>query len=236
MNTKFGDTISAIRANAHWQIRLRPEVHNEQLLSLTECRKFVERNAVKIRGWDYPFLDESEEGRETGLDYFGSAIDWGRFKEFWRLFQSGQFYHLRALPENDTSNYPLSLGHGQPSGPVFKGVSLESSVFHLTEVMHFAKRLAATPNFGPTLHAEIILKNVKDRALGVDVRRVPGFFSQIGIADVPWSKAIPVSDLLNQPNEIAVEAAGYILERFGAHRLTLDVIRRVQQELLQQSF
>ncbi len=88
-----------IKEAPHWRVTIRPGAHvEERIRTLGECWRLVETSRVSLRGWDYPHLDY--EHRQYGNDWVASWDEYRSHREYWRLYQSGQFLHLFSFKED----------------------------------------------------------------------------------------------------------------------------------------
>jgi hypothetical protein len=56
----------------------------------------VERNSVRLRGWDYPHVDARAQPL-TGANWVGQQTNWQGEIEVWRFWESGQFVHFFTI-------------------------------------------------------------------------------------------------------------------------------------------
>ena len=76
---------------------IRPTSFDElHIAEHSELLRIVERNSVRLRGWDYPHIDYKSE-QERGSDWACQEFQWEDELEVWRLYQNGQFIHYFAL-------------------------------------------------------------------------------------------------------------------------------------------
>jgi hypothetical protein len=133
------EVLESIRSAGHWRVLIRPTRFEGELFpSLSEAWKSVDKAVIRLRGWDYPHIDDPN--RINQGDRIESWVDWQDHREFWRVYLSGQFLHYIAMFEDyrevpgQSSEYP---GTGKPS----KYLEITSTLLRITEITEFARRL-----------------------------------------------------------------------------------------------
>lgn len=211
----------AIKRASHWRVLIRPEVFEEERIpTLGECWRRVETARVSLRGWDYPHVDH--ENRKNGTAWVESWCEFGRHRELWRLYQSGQFVHLFSFTEDEARDKADNVAmagmrwsmppHFTPSGYL----SVLSALWTFTEIFEFAARLGEKGTLGDSALVEITMNGVKDRVLfewdpGRSLDRV--YAADEDALRKGWT--LPTADLVGRPAECALDAAQWFLERFG---------------------
>src|SRR5690349_9989963 len=95
--------LDKIRSRGHWRINFQPRLLLEQKSSLGECSAAVEKNAPRLRGWQYPYVpvkNDDDQGSLPSGEFFEAWIDWSNHIEYWRAYRSHQFLHYLALRED----------------------------------------------------------------------------------------------------------------------------------------
>ncbi len=222
----------------HWRIVVRPSVFRKSLIgSLADCLELVTASRVSLRGWDYPHYESSTSGQ--GNDWVASWNDWGQHCEYWRMYQSGQFVHFLAFRENRYADQLAKRNAGvlrfAPERQVTGFIDFVSTVWTLTEVALFASRLVQNPQFDliPSVHLEVSMEMVEGRVMGTwdPTRSLSGLY-QSDVPRIVWSHDIPRTELLAEPNEVALVAAQHLFERFGWYAQPIPVFRADQEKLL----
>lgn len=161
--------LERIRSVGHWRINVRPMSEPSDRLSANSAFSLVERNRVSLRGWDYPHvLDRNDEcnGRENYQNYVENWCDWRDHLEFWRLYYSTQFLHYKALWED------LRKESNQPQGRL---LSVTSTIYTITEVTEFTRRLTNAGLYHDGLQLAINLRNSSNRKLWISEFNRMGF-------------------------------------------------------------
>jgi hypothetical protein len=229
-----------IRQVAHWEIVIRPARFNPTLVSpVRRCEELVRECTVALRGWNYPHM--YEEHSERFEDSVGS---WGTFQhhsEYWRLFQSGQFFHLLAFRENAyrerfeaQTGSVLRLG---PAGFVPSAyVDFASTVYTLTEMCVFASRLASRipyPDEDP-IDIAVSMIGVKNAVLTAwDMFKYDLWeFLRADQPRIDWTEKVGFEELQASPQNVALRAAQFFFEQFHWDQQPTQLFRQEQERLL----
>src|SRR3989344_2650565 len=96
--------LNKIKSRGHWVICIHPTKHDNQALTVIECRDVIRNAILRIRGIDHPFpyfpMNETPDIIFNGQDYVQVEVDNVLIKEVWRMTRSGQFFHCIALFED----------------------------------------------------------------------------------------------------------------------------------------
>ncbi len=187
----------------HWHTMIRPtEFMEARFRDLLHCKEFVSLNAVRHgKSSDYPYINLQFIQDYVGDDWISSEVElgngWDRLLERWVLFQSAQFTHYRALPENPLIGGKLHF---------FQVVRLVGQVFE------FSARMAHEGVLSPEV--EITLELCRVNGLGLFVPNDPSeYWSREGTIAI--TKYVAPKDLQASSAELALDAAIAIYERFG---------------------
>lgn len=217
--------LASIREIGHWRVRIIPESAKQRFDSSLACRDGVEDSAVLLRGWDYPHVPRDLNGTQTSSAVPGgweAIVDWRGHREVWRLMQSGQFIHYRALSED------LS-----PAFRTERVLDVWSAVFTLLEVLEFARRLGRAGQYGTRLDIQVDLVNTKGRRLAhLDPKRMLGrdYVAAANCTELRSTLGIPTTD--SGARSVAHDFATKIFETFG-YAIPSRVITEIQSELLE---
>src|SRR5262245_60110812 len=89
--------LGKIRTRGYWRVVIRPSRFEEHHIpNHSELFPIVEKNSVRLRGWDYPHVDRQSEPLR-GADWVGQDFDWQDEIEVCRLYMSGQFVHFFTI-------------------------------------------------------------------------------------------------------------------------------------------
>lgn len=242
MNRKVDNPTTVIKSLPHWRIGFRPEKYEpERIPTLGDCWALIGRTKLSLRGWDYPHVD-FPANQEHGQTWIASWSDFQGHKEYWRLFQSGQFIHLFSVREISEPGWQEKLRN---SARVFIGpqvadgspkfLSIGNFLWTITEIFEFAARLVGAGVYGEHVRISISLKGVADLALTETDRFIHNLYRNTSEAlEKDWE--VGSADLLARSNEHALAATVWFFERFGWHKPPLDLLSEEQERLLKGRF
>lgn len=113
------------------------------------------------RGFTFPHTDTINQFPQLGGNWFGREFDLGYFIEHWRLFESGQFFHVCALAED----WPEHLPNREVFPPSGTGVGVVGAAKHIVEAFEFAAGLAASLPGTKPMVLTLSLEPLKGRIL-----------------------------------------------------------------------
>src|SRR6266567_3209894 len=205
-----------IRSRGYWRVNIRPSVFIAERAALRDLEAIARDAVVQLRGWDYPHFPR--DGVTRGNDFIEAATEAAFIShlEVWRLYQSGQFIHVFSMREDWVEGTPLpGLGNVKPG----ELLSLESTLYTITEIFLFAARLAQRMALGPEIVVEYALHGLASRKLETfNPERDSLFLLGHGPANTPsfertvTEKAERIS---SRAPEIALEQTLKLYERFG---------------------
>jgi hypothetical protein len=217
------DILAKIKTQGHWKIIIHPhEFDPNRIGSLNDCKKIIMETKVSLRGWSFPHYDIHKEPR-IGLNYVEQDIDWSRFTQFWRYYQSGQFVFFSNLWEDESYDANNIL-------------SLIGTVYFLTEIFEFASRLASKNLLSDECSVYVELKNIKNRQLrNTEPGRMFLMFGECEteLENIPFGLDIKSHDLISQAHEKALEGVQYIFERFNWNKSDPNFFKEDQRKLLE---
>ncbi len=230
-----------IRADAHWEIILRPfEFKANRIRTLRELWNLMENCRVTLRGWDYPHVDRENNNRHGGKDWIGSwCEEFKGHQEFWQFFQSGQFSHYLSFWENSRQDEAkiradatglLMPESFEPTGYI----SVLSVLYTLTEIFGFTSCLANKGVFGGYVMMTIKMLGIKDRLLFMwdPIRTLHGCYSAtINNLDNEWS--FSTSELISRTAELALNTTLWFFERFQWMEPPVEVLSNEQTKFLE---
>lgn len=223
----MSDTLlEKIRAVGFVRVVIRPTVLPEEL-SVVDAREMVKKGSVSLRGWDYPHIaarNDDHGGSEYTPEFAQDWCDWYHHVEFWRMYQSGQFLHYKALRED------LSKDENVPEGRV---LGVGSFMYTVTEITEFAHRLRAAGLYKEGATLKISLYNCLGRRLWVeDPNRLDFTSPMVTQSDtITVERSLRTSELLlGDPKEISRPIIREFLAAFGWNP-SQDLISSTQSEL-----
>ena len=256
--TSTAELPDRIREASHWRVVIHPaEYQAERIPSRDECWRIVERTRVARFGWEYPFVapegangqpvplfspgsgligHRDEGGRAQGSDWIAAWHD--SKKEYWRLYQSGQFVHLFSCQEDDAdvreaiekeAYYNWRPPRQAPSG-LTGYLFFRQAIHRFTAIFGFASRLMIAGALDGAPVVRIEMKQIKDRYLlfydPFGVAKLPEYRAHDDILGREWRLALG-----DDPVKRAREAARWFFEGFG-YRASETAVKLVQEDFL----
>lgn len=217
---KSDEVIRKIKEKAYWDIDIHPTVfEHKRIKSRQEALDIVRDSVVELRGWDYPHFTDRDGGPYAIQEGIEKNISWENHIELWRMYLSGQFIHLLGLREDrltDEQKQTISIIQDE-NQTANKFIGATGTIYTLTEIFEFAKRLSQKGLFGDDVSIEIVLHDIENRALVVDSPgRIP-FISPKVSREKQWNmnKTLKVSDLLENSEELAFQEILDLFELFN---------------------
>ena len=227
------ELLAEIKSVGYWHVVIRPDSFiPNRINSFSNAEEIVRSSTVRFRGWPYPYFPENGEQVSRHEDYIQGHSDFARYWELWRLYLSGQFVHYLSMREDRIERGELvKMGRGVPSDPNVPVLSIESTLFSITEIYEFGARLAERGVLGELVHVEVSLHGTRGRVLVVtDLRRTGLFYPRAADADeVRWTRLVPRAELLARPDELALEETVKCFEHFHWDDPPLGVLRKDQE-------
>jgi hypothetical protein len=130
-----------IESRGHWVLRVRPERYAPGRVEYRSLPGIIGDAKVEGRNYNFPHTDTFNQFPQLGSDWYGREFDLGYFLEYWRLFESGQFIGVRALPED----WPEHMRNPQdfPSTGTIVGVA--GAARHIAEAFEFCGWTRSVP-------------------------------------------------------------------------------------------
>ena len=225
-------TAQEIKSRGYWEVVIRPLKFNEKRLeSLKACSDLVLENKVRLRGWDYPHLS-SKYDVVSGDSWVENVTNWLDHKEIWRMYQSGQFFHIFGCREDWWGPVRIFWSEKRVTEPGY-GLEFLCTVYSLTEIFEFASRLAKRNLFEESLKILVILHGMKNRRLvTTEIRRSLSDNYLCRIENITLNREIAVDEIITARNELAVDAMCYVFERFNWREPPRRVLEEEQGKLL----
>lgn len=237
------DILEEVRNGPHWKVVIHPqEFERERIATLDECWAVVRESQVRLRGWPYPHLDHKH--REMGKDWVASHVEaFNEQREYWRLFQSGQFVHYfgfwedvpswRSETEERYRAWGIDADGFSPNG----FLDIDNALYTFTEIFEFTARLTATGALGARHEAPAVrigMHRIRDRALSATLPRVvdPRHQATSDCLEPGTSWRVAGIDIHSEAAKQAREATNWFLERFGM-RLPDVELKNEQEKFFQ---
>ena len=197
------EIVGIIKNRGHWRVTIRPEKFSSERLPFERCREILEKTQVGYRGYHFPELNRSE--LSNGQDYVQGILSAGIFHQFWRFYQSGNFYFLCSCYEDY---------HTKTGG--MNILDILAAVYTMTEIYEFASRLALQNVFDDTINISIKLGNMKSRKLAILEfgRRLHQTY-QLQINELERTEKCIATSLYGRTRDLAIEHLMWFIKRFG---------------------
>ncbi len=227
-----------IKSRGHWRVNVRPSLELSRPLELRECLRLVRENSVQLRGWYYPYVSDVRKKGQSDMapmdSYYESWVDFWNFREFWRMYISGQFLHYFAVREDwyelRDPSWQSQL-HMEPG----TGIGVTGSiVYELTEIYEFVRRLCQSNLYSDRITISIQLHNTAGRSLlSDDPRKLPFFQNFVCQSEkIDFFEDARVSEMIESSQELSNRAILHFLDRFGWHNPNASQIKLDQEALL----
>jgi hypothetical protein len=217
-----------IQSRGYWLVTFNPANYIEKRVDYGDLFPILERNAVNLRGWDFPHIDP-HIAISRNATWIGQESDWNQYKEAWRFYQSGQFVDAAGLWEDWLDESVLARApEGWQTG---QWLGITNTIHRFTEIFEFVTRLVTTPASDEVMHIHIVLNRLAGRALRQDPMKIP--FRSPKTTSMPrydYEKDFSKVDLLAQSRELALIAAAELFERFD-WAPGIDHLRDMQEQI-----
>ena len=227
----------------YWRVNFRPDVFKEDFIpSLKQCFEIVEKNKLSLRGWDYPHLSNRENERAVGNNWVASWSDFWGHKEYWRLYQSGQFLHIFGVREATEPEWKQKLlqemkGHlsfmkdvDWDRVPGF--ISFINLIYSMTEIFEFAARLCQAQVYSGVLNIDIKVKGIQGFVLAPEGGRTWHSYYAASENELGHTWSLQSDVLVAESAEKALDVIIWFFERFGWLSPSQEVIRSEQNKFL----
>jgi hypothetical protein len=240
--TELRELPPLIKAAPHWRINSRVEEYKgDRIPTLPDCLDVIRKTKVRLRGWDYPHLSVHREFLGYGSDFIASGTDFDRHREYWRLYQSGQFIHLFGIWEADQSEWSDRLramvirrGDHLTQDDVPGVMSIINFIWTITEIYEFMSRLSQHEVYNGLVWVSIELNNIAGFFLTLDDPRRTWFTNyRILENHLTREHSIQSEDLIARGPEHAFQTIRWFFERFGWFEMNEEMIRQDQLRLLE---
>jgi hypothetical protein len=223
---KLSEIIAKIKSRGYWEVIIRPLKFEKELLkNLKDCANLVLENKVRLRGWDYPHVS-NKYGIQSGDNWVENVTDWSSYEEFWRMYQSGQFFHLFGCREDWWGPVQIFWSEKHTLEPGY-GLSFLSTLYTFTEIYEFVSRLSKKGLFDDFLNVSITLHGMKKRRIvTLEINRTLNDNYICNIEDIQLNRKIATSEIIGKSSEFAVDDTYRVFERFN----WLDPPRQVLNE------
>ncbi len=202
------ELLKEIRSRGYWRVEVRStEYQDRRLPNRAAMQDLISNATVSLRGWPYPYF-RAEETTYNGK-WLEGQVNWENEREYWHLYESGQWLHYLGLPGAWITRERL-FQHRSPLPPQHAGyLHVRGDILYtLTEIFRFAVGLGQSGILSPTAFLSIQLHNTRDYVLYESFER---FFryNYVNKSDRPIEQqyTLPVSELSAVADQMALDLA-----------------------------
>lgn len=210
------ELIKEIKSQGYWRVEIRSaEYQAKRLTTCAGMQALLSSATVSLRGWPYPYY-QAEETAYNG-QWLEGKVAWSNYREYWRLYESGQWIHYLKVPEAGVAREELFKGL-TPLPPQHAGyVHVRGDIlFTLTEIFRFAVGLAQGGVLDPTAFLSVQLHNTKDYMLFESFNRFfPHEYVNKWDAPITCEQSLPAGELSAIVDKIALDMAVKVFSVFG---------------------
>ncbi|MBV8071896.1 MAG: hypothetical protein JO270_18450 [Acidobacteriaceae bacterium] len=234
------DTIPIILDNLpYWRVAIRPwEYRDDRITSARECFDILESIAVRAGGWRYPFVSRDRDRMHIRRDHAEAVVNEHEFREFARLYRSGQFLYVAVLREA-ASNHALAEAsriyrHREPRGSTEPtgGVNIVRMMRLVSVAFLNLQSLVERLHLDCAVQMSLRLANINRYALVAGTERQMDELYQAADEAVEIETAFNPKDLRVKPLELAVAVSRDIYAGFGWLDPMDFVLDGIQEEAL----
>ena len=143
----FNETLDIIKSRGYWLIHFHPVGQSKMLIStLAECKALAQRASVSLRGWDFPHIamndvnDDLQQCYVKG-DRVEEWVNWGYFKEVWRLYQNGNSVYINGIYDDWYNEDHWFSNEITKKIKPLTALNFIEVIYRLTELVVFLKNL-----------------------------------------------------------------------------------------------
>ena len=240
------DIKNKIKSKGYWRVIIRPskEFYRNDCFNLESLSKVIENSYVSLRGWPYPYFDNSKI-EISGMDRIRSYCDFGDEIEYWEFTTSGQFSHIFAMNEDYIINREKAdeirtrfKFNKDEINKIDKFLEVISAVYKITEIFKFAANLAQQKEYEEVHTFEIILElyDVRNRMLFIwDPLRFlfSPYICKIDDNKISFNDIYKKEELIANFTSFALEKAIKLFQLFHWQNPSRQVLEGDQKKLLE---
>ena len=223
--------LNKIRSRGYWRVEIRPtEFQADRIPQNEDLFRIVEKNSVRLRGWDYPHIDYARPPLR-GNDWVGQEFDRDDKIEVWRIYRSGLFTHYFTIHgdwRDHSRHWPPESGSGWEWG---RELNYLSTIYSFVEIFEFASRLALSLAGAGQMSVEIDMNGLANRRVistDDDIAMFEDHTTQASEWKYLWEGS--QTDLIAWPRDLAALAAQDFFKRFGLN-LSTRVLLILQERM-----
>lgn len=210
------ELIKEIKSQGYWRVEFHStEFQAKRLTTCASMQDLLSNATVSLRGWPYPYY-QAEETAYNG-QWLEGKIAWENYREYWRLYESGQWIHFARLHGAGAAREEVFKGL-TPLPPQHAGyVHVRGYVlFTLTEIFRFAVGLAQGGVLDPTAFLSVQLHNTKDYMLYESFDRFfPHEYVNKWDTPITYEQSLPAGELSAIADKLALDMAFKVFSVFG---------------------
>lgn len=221
----------------YWRVNFRPEVYQDEVIpSLSQCFQIIEKNKVRLRGWDYPHLSNRDSERTQGINWVASWSSFRGHLEYWRFYQSTQFLHLFSVRESTEEGWRSKLQEQTAShlshvpdvdwAKVPGFISIINFLFNVTEIIEFATRLCQAQVYKGNLNISIQINRIRGFVLTTDLNHMWDIYCVAGEDSLAKTWTIDSESLIASSPQYSLDIIIWFFERFGWLNPSIDILRK----------
>lgn len=229
----------ALNSLPYWRFTFRPAVYRgDRIASARECLDILESVAIRVAGWRYPFVSRDHDRTHLRKNHAEAFVDSGEFREFGRLYRSGQFLYVTVLREallngtldevREISQWHKPRGSIPPTG----GINIIRMMRLVTVAFLNAQSLVERLNLGDRVGMSLRLANIKGHVLVAGPRRELDEYYQVVEESIEVDATYSPEDVRIKPLALAIAAARDIYAAFGWLDPLDFVLAGIQEEAL----
>ncbi|MCX5637294.1 MAG: hypothetical protein NTX52_06330 [Planctomycetota bacterium] len=242
MPVDFSVLIKNIKDGPHWRVNFRPSSHKIRFDNLNKLVDLVRQSSVMLRGWPFPYLSDDPLEQILEKDFVASGSNWDEFREYWRLYCSGQFIDLFAVREKANQKWDSELCEEAKRSilpfarkynrdiPGF--IDIGNTLYHFTEIFEFASRLFSKGLYDEACQITIELNKVSGFALIATFPRFWHGYYPATSDHISKSWTVSPQKILTVSTDLALEGAVYVFQQFGWDNPPVDGLKEEQQKFL----
>ncbi len=194
-----------IKSRGYWRVEFHStEYQAKRLPTRASMETLVSKAAVSLRGWPYPYY----QAGKTAYNGQWLEVEGENYREYWRLYESGQWLHYVRLHRAGAAREEVFRGTWPLPPPHAGYVHVRDVLFTLTEIFHFAVGLAQGGVLDPTAFLSVQLHNTKDYML---YESFGWFFTYeyVNQTDTPimFEQSLPARELSSSADKTALDMA-----------------------------
>ncbi|MBN2211150.1 MAG: hypothetical protein JW709_07115 [Sedimentisphaerales bacterium] len=222
----------------HWKVVARPTgEYLTRIHSPKQAFETIERVKVRFGGWQYPFLSENIGEQIRDSKFIGYEYDGGDIIEAWRLYYSGQFYHVfpswERVDEELKKHTVEWVLRGEAVDVSSIGIiKIDYVVTILNAIFEFTKRLCQTDIYHEGMEITIQLRNIENYYLTTTFPRFwhGSYQASTNEITLTWNKT--PAEIIAVGSDLAIDGMIKIFEFFEWDNPSREIFVKEQEEFL----